>query len=157
MVEKRVKEIRAWVSPPFFGQCPKENIFLQESFPKRASFIAAVVLYEPLFDVWSRYWKNNPLMLFWQKFVDMDAQGTWPKGWPLTFDILFISITAFANFWKRPSHQHRKKIFCILPIDICKQIYSYWQYFLYLFSSGIHTALTRTLMVWWLLSIPEKV
>ena len=79
-------------------------------------------------------------MLFWQNFVDMDAQGTWPKGWPLTFDILFISITAFANFWKRPSHQHRKKIFCILPIDICKQIYSYWQYFLYLFSSGIHSS-----------------
>ena len=29
--------------------------------------MAAAVLYEPLFAVWSRYWKNNPLMLFLAK------------------------------------------------------------------------------------------
>ena len=35
MVEKQGKKIRAGVSPPIFGQCPKENIFvLGEGFPK---------------------------------------------------------------------------------------------------------------------------
>ena len=34
MVEKQGQKIRAGVSPPLFGQCPKENIFFfREGFP----------------------------------------------------------------------------------------------------------------------------
>ena len=34
MVEKRVKKFGQGFPPPLFGQCLKENIFLQESVPK---------------------------------------------------------------------------------------------------------------------------
>ena len=46
MVEKKGQKIRAGAPPPpLFGQCPKENIFFQEVFPRLLDVRSTPFLY----------------------------------------------------------------------------------------------------------------
>ena len=74
MVEKQGQKIRAGVSPPLFGQCPKENIF----FYVRASLIAINLLKKL---VWSVHGEDDDFSMWVYILLQFMRQAVIGIGW----------------------------------------------------------------------------